>query len=103
MQGARGVDIPIRNDAKALGGLHVRVTARSGLSADIDIQAENRAARSGDPGSVSYYISPHDDAFQLSRNPDVTTAIIQYTKAFNENHSTEDHSNSTAATVTALT
>ena len=81
MQGARGVDIPLSDDAKALGGLHVRVTARSGLSRDIDIQAENRAARSGDAGSVSYYISPRDDAFALSHNPHVQLAVIQYTQA----------------------
>jgi hypothetical protein len=81
MQGARGVDIPLSDDAKTLGGLHVRVTARSGMSRDIDIQAENRAARSGDAGSVSYYISPHDDAFALSRNPHVQLAVIQYTQA----------------------
>ena len=79
MQGARGVDIPLSGEAKALGGLHVRVTARSGISEDIDIQAENRAARSGDPGAVSYYISPHDDAFALSHNPYVKLAVIQYT------------------------
>jgi hypothetical protein len=81
MQGARGVDIPVSNDAKALGGLHVRVTARSGTSPDIDIQAENRAARSGDPGSVSYYLSPDDDVFRLSSNPAVEHAVIQYTDA----------------------
>ncbi len=86
MQGARGVDIPLSDDAKLLGGMHVRVTARSGLSRDIDIQAENRAARSGDPGSVSYYISPDDDAFVLSANPDVQTAIIRYTQAFSDHN-----------------
>ena len=81
MQGARGVDIPLTPGARELGGMHVRITARSGLSADIDIQAQNRAARSGDPGSVNYYISPDDDAFALSPNPDVHTAIIKYTSA----------------------
>jgi hypothetical protein len=81
MQGARGVDIPVSEAAKALGGLHVRVTARSGTSPDIDIQAENRAARSGDPGSVSYYLSPDDEVFRLSANPDVEHAVIQYASA----------------------
>ena len=81
MQGARGVDIPLTPDARAAGGLHVRVTARSGLSADIDIQAQNRAARSGDPGAVPYYISPGDDAFALSPRDDVQHAIIRYTTA----------------------
>ena len=81
MQGARGVDIPLTAAARDAGGLHVRVTARSGLSADIDIQAQNRAARSGDPGSVAYYISPDDDAFALSHNPHVQHAVIRYTQA----------------------
>ena len=81
MQGARGVDIPISDEAKAMGGLLVRVTARSGLSEDIDTQAQNRAARSGDPGSVVYYISPDDDAFALSANPHVQLAVIRYTQA----------------------
>ena len=81
MQGARGVDIPLTAQAKALGGLHVRVTARSGLSADIDVQAENRASRSGDPGSVSYYVSPDDEVFALSANPHVKLAVIQYAGA----------------------
>ncbi len=97
MQGARGVDIPISDEAKALGGLHVRVTARSGTSEDIDIQAQNRAARSGDPGSVSYYISPDDEAFKLSRNPDVQHAIIQYDQALHA-----DDSNPTPETHDAL-
>ncbi len=82
MQGARGVDIPVSDEAKAVGGLHVRVTTRSGVSRDIDIQAEKRAARSGDPGSVSYYLSPDDDAFELSRNPNVELAVVKYTGAF---------------------
>ena len=81
MQGARGVDIPLTAAARDAGGLHVRVTARSGLSADIDIQAQNRAARSGDPGSVAYYISPDDDAFALSPSPGVRQDIIRYATA----------------------
>ena len=81
MQGARGVDIPISEKALELGGLHVRVTARSSISHDIDIQAENRAARSGQAGSVEYYISPEDDLIRLSHNPNVTLAVTRYTKA----------------------
>ncbi len=81
MQGARGVDIPLDDHAKALGGLHVVVTGHSGVSKDIDIQAENRAARSGDRGSVKYYISPDDDLFRLSDNPQVQLAVIQYRTA----------------------
>ena len=81
MQGARGVDIPISEQAQELGGLHVRVTARSSISHDIDIQAENRAARSGQAGSVQYYISPQDDLIRLSPNPNVQLAIIRYNTA----------------------
>ena len=79
MQLARGVDIQPTEAAEALGGLHVIVTARSGLSNDIDVQSENRAARSGHQGSVQYYISPEDDLFALSHDPDVKTAVIEYT------------------------
>ncbi|BBY46723.1 hypothetical protein MARA_01530 (plasmid) [Mycolicibacterium arabiense] len=81
MQGARGVDIPLDDAAKALGGLHVVVTGHSEVSADIDVQAENRAARSGDRGSVKFYVSPDDDLFRLSHNPQVQLAVIQYRTA----------------------
>ena len=83
MQGARGVDIELSAAAKQHGGLHVRITARSGMSRDIDIQAENRAARSGEPGSVQYYISPDDDLFQLADNENVQHAIVRYENAAN--------------------
>ncbi|MGH3274350.1 MAG: hypothetical protein ACRDNZ_08505, partial [Streptosporangiaceae bacterium] len=78
---ARGTDIKVSDEAKALGGLQVRITARSGMSRDIDIQAERRAARSGDSGGAFYYVSPDDDAFQLSANPNVQLAVIQYRQA----------------------
>lgn len=89
MQGARGVDIGVHAEARGLGGLHVRVTAHSDVSDDIDIQAENRAARSGDPGSVTYYASPDDGIFQLPHgNPDVGLAIIKYRTA-HEQHTAD--------------
>ncbi len=82
MTGARGLDLKRSPEAKARRMfLQVRVTAHSGLSKDIDIQAENRTARSGDPGNVAYYISPDDDAFALSANPHIKLAVIQYTGA----------------------
>ncbi|MEU4341364.1 alpha/beta hydrolase [Nocardia sp. NPDC023852] len=86
MQGARGVDIPINATTRELGGLHVAVTGRSALSRDIDIQAENRAARNGDPGSVRYYTSSGDDLYALSDNPLVQYAVIQYREASAEHH-----------------
>ena len=80
-QGARGEDLSPTEQAEKLGGLHVRITARSNISHDIDIQAENRAARSGQAGSVQYYLSPQDDLIRLSPNPDVQLAIIRYNTA----------------------
>lgn len=81
MQGARGVDIPIGDDVNAMGGLHVLVTGHSATSHDIDIQAENRAARAGQRGSVQYYTSPEDDLYALSRNPAVQEVVIRYTNS----------------------
>ncbi|MEV0110819.1 MFS transporter [Nocardia sp. NPDC050799] len=78
MQGARGVDIPINAVTRELGGLHVAVTGRSALSHDIDIQAQNRAARNGDPGSVRYYISPGDNLYALTENPMVRQVVVKY-------------------------
>ncbi|MGY5207825.1 MFS transporter, partial [Nocardia gipuzkoensis] len=88
MQGARGVDIPISDAIRELGGLHVIVTGRSARSRDIDIQAENRSARNGDPGSARYYTSPEDDLYALSPHPLVQTVVIQYTQAAAE-HQTQ--------------
>ena len=80
-QGARGEDPTPTEEAEKLGGLHVRITARSNISHDIDIQAENRAARSGQAGSVQYYLSPQDDLIRLSPNPNVQLAVIRYNTA----------------------
>ncbi|WP_146053585.1 protein-glutamine glutaminase family protein, partial [Amycolatopsis lurida] len=81
MQGARGVDISTTKEAKERGDLFVRITAHSEISADIDVQAENRAARSGGGGEVAYYSSPEDQIYRLSDNPDVQLAVIKYTNA----------------------
>ncbi|WP_157114663.1 preprotein translocase subunit SecA, partial [Nocardia niwae] len=88
MQGARGVDIPISDAIRDLGGLHVVVTGRSARSHDIDIQAENRSARNGDPGSARYYTSPEDDLYALSPHPLVQTVVVQYTRVAAE-HQTQ--------------
>ncbi|MEU3771584.1 hypothetical protein AB0E55_41535, partial [Amycolatopsis keratiniphila] len=81
MQGARGVDITTTKEAKDAGDLVVRITAHSEISRDIDVQAQNRAGRSGGGGEVVYYSSPKDELFQLSHNPDVQLAITKYTDA----------------------
>ncbi|GAB3406608.1 WXG100-like domain-containing protein [Flindersiella endophytica] len=98
LQGARGVDISVSAEAKAAGGMHVRNTDRSSVSRDIDVQKESRAARSGDPGSAGYYISPDDAAFLLSPNKDVELAVVKYTDA-----EAADNAHPTAATRSALT
>ncbi|MGK8521355.1 LuxR C-terminal-related transcriptional regulator [Nocardia asteroides] len=98
MQGARGVDIPIDDDIRDLLGLHVVVTGRSARSRDIDIQAENRSARNGDPGSARYYTSPEDDLYALSAHPLVQTVVVQYTRA-----TTDHQAQPTPETEAALT
>jgi trehalose-phosphatase len=85
MQGARGVDPHVSPEALAQGGLQVRTTSRSAISPDIDVQASNRAARSGQPGSDQYYGSPEDAVYRLSPNRDVELAIIQYRSAVEAN------------------
>ncbi|MFI5779357.1 alpha/beta hydrolase [Nocardia sp. NPDC051570] len=81
-QGGRGVDIAVSDEVSAKhGGLHVVVTSRSAESRDIDIQAENRAARNGQNGSVRYYVAADDALYAQSNHRDVSTAIIRYTNA----------------------
>ncbi|MEV4241657.1 hypothetical protein AB0J47_41655, partial [Nocardia sp. NPDC049737] len=84
MQGARGVDIPISGAARDLGGLHVAVTGRSALSRDIDIQAENRAARNGEPGSVQYYTAPTDGLYAPTNNPMVKQVVVKYVNEYHQ-------------------
>ncbi|MEU2634972.1 hypothetical protein ABZ591_10130 [Micromonospora fulviviridis] len=81
LQGARGVDVPISAQVAKLGGLDVKVTARSGISHDIDIQAMNRAARSGQPGRAQFYTSLDDDLFVHAGTPRATVTITRYAVA----------------------
>ncbi|TVT25200.1 hypothetical protein FNH05_32210, partial [Amycolatopsis rhizosphaerae] len=83
MQGARGVDIPLTEAARKAGGLRVRVTANSPFK-DIDIQAENRAARNGDPGDVVFYPSRDDEVFELELDARVQQVVIRYEQAHDE-------------------
>ncbi|MFC9437129.1 hypothetical protein [Nocardia sp. NPDC057030] len=85
-QGGRGVDIPVSHAVSEAGGLHVTVTSKSNLR-DIDIQAENRAARSGQEGSVRYYLAADDALF--AHAPEHALTIIRYTDAVAE-HATLD-------------
>ncbi|MEU4642884.1 hypothetical protein [Micromonospora sp. NPDC023814] len=78
LQGARGVDVPISASVAKLGGLDVKVTARSAISHDIDIQAMNRAARSGQPGRAQFYTSLDDDLLVNANSPRATVTITRY-------------------------
>ncbi|MGB7347914.1 MAG: preprotein translocase subunit SecA, partial [Pirellulaceae bacterium] len=55
----RGTDIQLDDIAKAKGGLHVLVAQRH-LIARVDRQLVGRCARCGDPGCVTFFLSPED-------------------------------------------
>ncbi len=78
-QGARGVDIPISAEINGRGGLHVVKSSRSAEHRDVDIQAENRTARSGGQGSVQYYVAADDPLFAKSPRAQIT--FIKYIAA----------------------
>ncbi|MFE7797964.1 LuxR C-terminal-related transcriptional regulator [Nocardia sp. NPDC057440] len=84
-QGARGVDIPISPEINERGGLHVLKSSRSAEHRDIDIQAENRTARSGGKGSVQYYIALDDPLF--AKSPQAQISVIRYIAAETQHES----------------
>lgn len=55
----RGTDIPLSEEARAAGGLHVILTERH-ESARIDRQLEGRSGRQGDPGHTQAILSLED-------------------------------------------
>lgn len=77
-QGGRGVDIAVSDAVSATGGLKVLVSGRSSLH-DIDIQAENRAARNGQEGSVRYFMAADDTLF--AHSPQHAVTVTRYTDA----------------------
>ncbi|MGW6334257.1 MFS transporter [Nocardia rhamnosiphila] len=77
-QGGRGVDIPVAPDIDADGGLHVLISGRSAESRAVDIQAENRTARSGGNGSAQYFTAPDDALY--AQTPEAQVSIIRYTQ-----------------------
>ncbi|MFQ6395621.1 LuxR C-terminal-related transcriptional regulator [Nocardia sp. KC 131] len=84
-QGARGVDIPISPEINERGGLHVLKSSRSAEHRDIDIQAENRTARSGGKGSVQYYVALDDPLF--AKSPRAQISVIRYIAAETQHES----------------
>ena len=59
----RGVDIPLGEGVRELGGLHIIGTNRS-LSRRVDDQLRGRAGRQGDPGSSRFFVSMEDPLLQ---------------------------------------
>ncbi|MFE0019820.1 hypothetical protein ACFWX1_02330, partial [Amycolatopsis sp. NPDC059021] len=58
-----------------------RATAHSEVSAVVDIQTQNRLARSGGKGNFGYYTSLDEKLFRASRNEKAEFVTIQYTDA----------------------
>ncbi|MEV4133748.1 DUF1707 domain-containing protein [Dactylosporangium sp. NPDC049742] len=86
MQGARGVDIRPTLAALEQGGLHVRISGHSEVSHSIDIQAERRAARSGEPGHVTFYTSHEDAVFRQSHHPEAPVVVMEVEAAVEHQH-----------------
>ncbi|MFE9789629.1 C2 family cysteine protease [Nocardia salmonicida] len=77
-QGGRGVDIGISDAVSAAGGLHVSISGKSDVR-DIDVQAENRAARNGQEGSVEYFLAADDALYATA--PHHAETVVRYTDA----------------------
>ncbi|MGW8654358.1 preprotein translocase subunit SecA, partial [Nocardia salmonicida] len=77
-QGGRGVDIEISPKVAEDGGLQVKISGKSEFR-DIDVQAESRAARNGQDGSVEYFLSADDALF--AKSPHHAITITRYTDA----------------------
>lgn len=60
----RGVDIPLGEGVKELGGLRV-VALEHKTNPRKDDQARGRAGRQGTPGSSRFYVSPSDEVFSF--------------------------------------
>ncbi|TWT76607.1 preprotein translocase subunit SecA [Planctomycetes bacterium CA13] len=71
----RGTDIPLSEDARELGGLHVIVSERNRLNR-VDRQLIGRGARCGDPGSARVFVSAEDDLVQ-SLAPWIGRAVLR--------------------------
>src|SRR5262249_51195067 len=79
MQGARGIDYLMSTVANSLGGGIVRIT---GVAATATIvQALNRVARSGLPGSAVIYTSAEARAVVQAHNPNVFLGTIMFQHA----------------------
>ena len=62
----RGTDIPLSEEVRQRGGLHV-IVSEPHLAARIDRQLMGRCARQGDPGSARMFVCADDDLLQADQ------------------------------------
>ena len=77
----RGVNVPLQSGAREAGGLSVAQTAFSDISARVDLQTINRAARYGDPGEAHQYSAKTDAILHRLPSKNVTEAVVRYQTA----------------------
>lgn len=73
----RGTDIKLKDDVKAVGGLHVLGTTRH-QSRRTDRQLRGRSARLGDPGSSKFFLCFEDKLLRLFTSPRVTNFLQRF-------------------------
>ncbi|MER7274614.1 hypothetical protein ABT369_09175 [Dactylosporangium sp. NPDC000244] len=76
MMTGRGVD-----PAQGAHGLEVVITGHSHVSADIDVQAANRAGRNGAAGRVTFVVSSTDAVFTRSYHPEAPVTVMEFDRA----------------------
>tara|TARA_R110002049_G_scaffold27321_2_gene94280 strand:- start:503046 stop:504800 length:1755 start_codon:yes stop_codon:yes gene_type:complete len=70
----RGTDIPITDDVRARGGLHV-IVSEMHAAHRIDQQLMGRCGRQGDPGSTRLFVSAEDELLALAWGKDIANQI----------------------------
>ncbi len=73
----RGTDIPLSDDCRQAGGLHVIATEMHS-SKRIDRQLVGRAARQGDPGSYRFMLSLEDELLRVLPSNTVPSWLLRY-------------------------
>ena len=82
----RGTDIPLTEEARAAGGLHV-LCLELNDSARVDRQLFGRAARQGDPGSVETVLSLEDElvhTFTANRQIKLVSGLVRHGAPMNQ-------------------
>jgi preprotein translocase subunit SecA len=76
----RGTDIPLSDEARQRGGLHVILTERH-ESARIDRQLQGRCARQGDPGCAQAILSMEDTVAEAVAHHPLTVFVTRAVRA----------------------